>query len=442
MKPITKEDLLQFEQKHHQSPVQKAIAHVLFKNTLSDIAFDSTRISSMKFHFSNDLMTLPVTNQKQSGRCWIFAGLNVLREHMVKKHPFKDVEFSQNYIAFWDKFEKINYFIETMDQFLEVDYDDRAFQYLLRVGIQDGGQWDMFVSLVNKYGLVPKDNMDETASSSNTRLMNQLINTVLRKYAANARRMHANSQDIHPLKYQTLQELYGFLCTNFGCPPTTFDFEIVDKNNQYLIHNQLSPLSFYHEFVGDILSDYVSVIHAPTADKPFNQTYTVSNLGNVIGGQEVKYLNLEMKDLKQLVIQQILDKEAVWFGADVAYFGDRQVGLWDDLSYRFDELFEMDFYIDKADALRYSHSQMNHAMVFGGVNLVQGISTKWKIENSWGDQGGNKGYYIASDSWFDRFVYQAVIHKKHLSAKQLDQWNKTPIVLKPWDPMGSLALTE
>lgn len=440
MKPLLSATLQELETKARNDKTQTPLRRALYKNQLPDLVQNPHRLQSMKQRFSLDLKTLPVNHQKQSGRCWLFAGLNVLREMACKTFNVTNIEFSQNYVAFYDKLEKINYFLQTMNQFLDCDYDDRAFQYFLKTGIQDGGQWDMFVSLVEKYGIVVKDAMEETASSSNTRPMNQLINTVLRNYAAQARALFPNLEQIARLREQTFEKLYLFLTTNFGFPPQQFDFEYLDKDQQYHFESHLTPLGLLQKIVKEPLSDYLSIIHAPTQDKPTYQTYTVKNLGNVIGGQAVQYLNLPLDEFKALILAQLQDREAVWFGADVGYFGDRSSGLWDDQAYDYQDLFGLDLAISKADSLRYAHSQMNHAMVFGGVNLIEGIPTKWKIENSWGDEAGVKGYFVASDSWFDRFVYQAVIHKKYLNKEQLQAWQLKPILLKPWDPMGSLAV--
>jgi bleomycin hydrolase len=440
MKKISFEDLKQLESDYQEKPVQKALSRVIVKNELQGLFEKLEAKPAVQFKFSNEIKTLPATSQKQSGRCWLFAGLNLLREIVAKEYGLKDFELSQNYQAFYDKLEKINYFIEVMDDFLTVDQDDRTFQHILKTGIQDGGQWDMFVSLVEKYGVVPKEAMMETASSSNTRFMNQIINIKLRQYAANARHLVEDGlkNEVTDLKRQTLDELYTFLVTNFGMPPKTFDLEMV-ANDEYKIIKNLTPQSFYKDYMKDVLKDYISIIHAPTKDKPFMHTYRVAYLGNVIDGREIKYLNLEMEDFKALVLKQLLSQELVWFGSDVSRYGDRTSGVWDDQQFDYDDMLEMSLYMTKEDELDYSMSSMNHAMVLCAVNLNEGKPNRWKIENSWGDQVGNKGYYLMSDSWFDRYVYQAVINKKHLSEDQLKAWKKEPIILKPWDPMGSLA---
>ena len=440
MKKIDSSDLQNLEINVLKKPVQQALKRVLVKNNLADLFEKQEQKPYQQYRFSLEIKTMPVTWQKQSGRCWIFAGLNLLREIIGKKYELKEFELSENYVAFYDKLEKINYFIESIDDFLEVDQDDRTLQHILKTGIQDGGQWDMFVSLIEKYGIVPKEWMEETTSSSGTAFMNRLINIKLRQYAASARRLvsQGKKEDISSLKKQTLDELYTFLVTNFGTPPKTFDFEYVSKDTYHIIKN-ITPKDFYFNHVGDILKEYVSIIHAPTKDKPFHQTYTVAYLGNVVGGREIKYLNVEMNELKNLVIKQLKDQELVWFGSDVGRYGNRDSGVWDDQGLDDEAMLGMSLYMSKEDQLDYSQGAMNHAMVITGVNLDQDKPNRWKIQNSWGDKVGNKGYFQCSDSWFDMYVYQAVIHQKYLNEDQLKSWKKEPIVLKPWDPMGSLA---
>lgn len=439
MKPIQVEKLNQLEKNYETKPVQNALRRVLMQNELQSLFMKQEQKPNVQFRFSHEIKTLPVTNQKSSGRCWIFAGLNVIREKIAKTYELKEFELSQNYTAFYDKLEKINYFIEVMDDFMTCDQDDRTFQHILKTGIQDGGQWDMFVSLIEKYGVVPKEAMEETQSSGGTAFVNRIINIKLRQYAASARKLYRSGKKdgIEGLKAKTLDELYTFLTTNFGVPPKKFNFEYIG-NESYRIEKGITPREFYQK-AGLNLSDYVSIIHAPTKDKPYLKTYTVQYLGNVIGGREVKYLNLEMKDLKELVLKQMLDNEVVWFGSDVARYGDRKLGIWDDQSFDDEAMLEMSLKMTKEDMLDYSQSAMNHAMVLTAVNLDSGIPNRWKIENSWGDANGLKGYYLASDSWFDVYVYQVVIHKKYLSKTQLLAWEQKPIELKPWDPMGSLA---
>ena len=383
-----------------------------------------------------------ITNQKQSGRCWMFSTLNVLRQRVIAKCDLEDFSFSPTYLAFYDKLEKANLFLENILHFADQDLTDRETYTLLGNPLPDGGQWDMFANIVRKYGVVPKDVYDETYQSSNTRSMNAQLNRALKVAAAGLRRMAADKADadaIQAEKNKTLNAIYGFLCSCYGEPPKAFDFEFVDKDQVYHIEKNLTPLTFAERYVGDLLDQVVSVINAPTADKPYHKTYTIRLLGNVVEGRPVVHLNLTMDELKAAIIAQLKAGKVVWFGSDVGHFGERTLGVWDDRSFDFAALTGLSLAMDKADALDYGLAAMNHAMVLTGVNLDEaGKPTRWKIENSWGDKNGEKGYYVCSDSWFDQYVFQAAVEREYLGSLA-DLAAQEPIVLEPWDPMGTLA---
>ncbi|MGL9903800.1 aminopeptidase C, partial [Enterococcus sp. DIV0802c] len=307
---------------------------------------------------------------------------------------------------------------------------------------QDGGQWDMIVSLFQKYGVVPKSVMPESANSSNSRDLNNYLNKLLRKDATVLREMIAGGETaeaIQAKKEEMLEGIYQFLAISLGTPPKEFDFEYRDEENNYHIDQQLTPQLFYDKYIGVKLDDYVSIINAPTKDKPFDRSYTVEMLGNVVGGKEVRYLNVDMSTFKQLAIAQLEQGESVWFGCDVGQSSTRDSGVMALDVYDMDDLFDVDFTMTKAQRLDYGESLMTHAMVLTGVDLVDGKSTKWKVENSWGEKVGNKGFFVMSDDWMNEYTYQIVVRKDLLSKEQLQAFNEEPIVLAPWDPMGALA---
>ncbi len=439
--PVTPEKLQAFKVNFNSSRTLRAAANAVSKTSLADAAFCGMEAAKLHHHFSIEIPTMDATNQKSSGRCWMFAALNVLRERVAAKINVEQFELSQSYSAFWDKFERANYFLETILDTAQLDSDDRTVATVLQNGVHDGGQWDMFVNIVKKYGVVPKYVMPETFQSSNTNMMNSLLNTSLKAAAVKLRKWYREGKDtafLQAEKEKVLDQIFSYLCICYGNPPENFDFEYVDKDKAYHIERGLTPHTFYEKYVDMNLDDYISVIHAPTADKPFDRMYTVKYLGNVVEGQKVSYLNLKMEELKALVIKQLEDGEVVWFGSDVGKFGDRTGGSWDDHSFEYENLTGLDLALTKEERLDYRDSCMCHAMVITGVNLVDGKPNRWKIENSWGDDRGEKGYYIASDSWFDEFVYQAVVQKKYLGEK-VALLTQEPIELNPWDPMGSLA---
>lgn len=438
---LTADDIAEFEGDYVQNPLCRAMTNALYKHSVKDAAFCHEGLAASQYAFSIDIPTLPVTNQKSSGRCWIFSALNVLREVTAKKCNLDKFELSQNYTAFWDKFEKANFLLESMIDLADRPADDRVVCHLLSEGVGDGGQWDMFVNLVEKYGVVPKSAMEETYQSSNTRDMNALLNSRLRLCAAKLRETVRNGGDVQAQKKEMMSEIYSFLCMCFGKPPKKFDFEYVDKEKKYHVVRDMTPKAFYEEYVGlRLREDYVSIINSPTEDKPFGKSYTVDYLGNVAEGAPVCYYNLPMDALKKLIIRQLSDGEIVWFGSDVGKYGEREMGLWCTECYDFEGTYGICFDMEKGASLDYRESAMNHAMVITGVDLDEkGKERKWKIQNSWSDANGEKGYYLMSAEWFDRFVYQAVINKKYLTDEQIKEAGQEPVHLNPWDPMGTLA---
>ncbi|MBM7689273.1 aminopeptidase [Enterococcus ureilyticus] len=392
--------------------------------------------------FSVDLTTGKVANQKQSGRCWMFAALNTFRHKMINSFNLKDFELSQNYTFFWDKYEKSNYFYENIIATADQALDSRKVAFLLATPQQDGGQWDMIVSLFQKYGVVPKTAMPESSNSSNSRDLNNYLNKKLRKDATILRELIASGkpvQDIQTAKEAMLGEVYNFLAISLGTPPETFDFEYRDEEKKYHLDQNLTPKSFYDKYVGIDLDEYVSIINAPTADKPYNQTYTVEMLGNVVGGKEVKYINVDMTTFKKLAIAQLEQGESVWFGCDVGQSSTRDSGIMSLDAYDMNDLFDIDFTMTKAQRLDFGESLMTHAMVLTGVDMIDGTSTKWKVENSWGEKVGDKGFFVMSDAWMDEYTYQIVVRKELLSKELQNVWKQEPTVLAPWDPMGALA---
>ena len=393
--------------------------------------------------FSLDLTKDKVSDQKASGRCWMFAALNTFRHKMIANFQLEDFELSQAHTFFWDKYEKSNWFLEQVIATADQELTSRKVKFLLDTPQQDGGQWDMVVALFEKYGVVPKSVYPESISSSNSRELNQILNKLLRQDAQILRELRAEgaeSAELQTKKEELLQEVFNFLAMNLGLPPRQFDFAYRDKDNHFHSESGLTPLTFYQKYVDLKLDDYVSIINAPTADKPYGRSYTVEMLGNVVGSKPVRYLNVEMDRLKELAIAQMKAGETVWFGSDVAQSSNRKAGVMAEGMHDFTASMDIRLTQDKAGRLDYSESLMTHAMVLTGVDLDEnGKAKKWKVENSWGEKVGNKGYFVASDAWMDEYTYQIVVRKEFLTAAELAAYEAEPLVLSPWDPMGALA---
>ena len=437
---IDQKELKDFKTNYEKDTKNKVVKNALTKNPISEIVYDAKNEKDVINDFSIEVKTLPVCNQKQSGRCWIFAACNFLREKIAHELNVTNFELSQNYIAFFDKLEKANYLLASIVDLIASEPDERVLMHVLVNGVGDGGQWDMFVNLVKKYGVVPKNVMNETYQSSGTRESDILINSLARQFAAKAKKLHKNGETdkILVLKKETMLLIYNLLVNCFGEPPVNFDFEYTDKEGKYHIEEGYTPKTFFDKYVKN-LDDYISIVNAPTESKQSYKTYTIDYLNNVIEGKRIVHLNLPMERFKELIISQLKDNEIVWFGSDVSNYRDRNTGLWDDLSFDYKSAFSFEIKFDKAEMLDFHESAMNHAMCLTGVNIKNRKINRWKVENSWGKEAGNQGYFIMSDSRFDSYVYQAVINKKYLNEKELKVLEGEPIVLAPWDPLGTLA---
>ena len=419
--------------------MENAISH---NGLLSSLEKRSAAVENTPI-FSLDLTKDKVSDQKASGRCWMFAALNTFRHKMIAGFQLEDFELSQAHTFFWAKYEKSNWFLEQVLATADQELTSRKVKFLLDTPQQDGGQWDMVVALFEKYGVVPKSVFPESISSSNSRELNQILNKLLRQDAQILRELRAEgaeSSELQTKKEELLQEVFNFLAMNLGLPPRKFDFSYRDKDNHFHSESGLTPLTFYQKYVDLKLADYVSIINAPTADKPYGRSYTVEMLGNVVGSKPVRYLNVEMDRLKELAIAQMQAGETVWFGSDVGQSSNRKAGVMAEGMHDFTASMDIRLTQDKAGRLDYSESLMTHAMVLTGVDLDEnGKAKKWKVENSWGEKVGNKGYFVASDAWMDEYTYQIVVRKEFLTAAELAAYEEEPIVLAPWDPMGALA---
>lgn len=441
---ITKDLLTKFEQRWQAQPSHTVYQNSVMQNGLEATALNHQVVSQQPNEFSITVKGGDITNQKQSGRCWMFASLNTMRVNVMETAAVKNFEFSEVYPLFWDKFEKSNYFFESIIETKDEATDSRLIQHLLSAPVQDGGQWDMFKGLLKKYGAVPKYLMPETFHSSNTSALNTLLTTKLREGAMVLRQMAANNASDDQLqqeKENRLYTIYQLLVMTLGNPPTSFDFEYTDKNGQYQREPNMTPITFFNKYVGWNLDDKISLINAPTKDKPYGKAYTVKYLGSVKEADPIRYINVPIEVLKEAAIAQLKDGYPVWFGCDVGKSHQKQHGIMATEAYCYEQLLDTDFKMSKADRLDYGESLLTHAMTFVGVNLdADGKPTRWKVENSWGtDRNTHKGYYIMSDAWFDEYNYQIMVDRKYIPEKWLKALSEPVVQLEPWDPMGALA---
>lgn len=412
-------------------------------NGVQKVARDVNALKDEPFAFNVDIKNGEVTNQKQSGRCWMFASMNVLRNIVIKKFNLENFELSQSYTLFWDKLERCNYYMEAVIEKANEPLEDRVMDYLMSDLLSDGGQWDMFVNIVKKYGLVPKYAYPESQTSSATVQLNKYLCKILRKYTTELRDAVQNEgvKKARELKEEVLKDVYNVLTSTLGQMPEKFDVVLHDKDGKLIEDKGMDAHSFFDKYIGVEIDQYISLINSPTEDKPFNQTYTIKYLGNIIESKIVKHLNLPIEELKKAAVKQLKDGYPVWFGCDVGRSSvvEDERAMLDTKAVDYEALFNVDLKLSKEDALDYGYSMMTHAMTFTGVQMNGNEPLRFKVENSWGEKFGYKGHFVMTSDWFDQYVYQVVVNKKYLPEKLRKAYEKKAIELSPWDPMGSLA---
>ncbi len=418
--------------------------NALAESDISKLVLNQKVAMSIDRNFSTRIDDWETTNQKKSGRCWLFSAANLLRVDIIKKLDVKNFEFSQNWLMFWDKFEKANHFIESVIETADRDIDDRTVATIFANCVSDGGQWNMFVNIVSKYGLVPKTAMPETMSSSATAGMNSALVGRLRVGARDLRKLLASDSDTENListeKRSIMTDVYRILRIHLGNPPQSFDWQWTNSKNEFHRDKDMTPLSFRKKYVSLPIEEYVCLVHDPRKSNPINRTFTVEYLGNVIDGGAITYLNVDIETMKTLAMQTLKTGEAVWFGCDTGKMMHREINVWDAELFDYSSFYGMDIEIEsKEDRLLYRRTAMNHAMLFTGVDEEAGKPKKWRVENSWGENGEGKGFFVMNDSWFNEHMFEIAVRKSLLSKKQLAALETEPIVLPAWDPMGSLA---
>jgi bleomycin hydrolase len=423
------------------SPGYRLAQNAVTRVTVDDVAINREIINATDHSLSVLLDDWKVTNQKRSGRCWLFAGLNLLRVGAMRKMGLKDFEFSQNYAMFWDKIERANYFLEAVIETADRDIDDRTVAFVLDSAAEDGGQWNMFVAIVRKHGLVPKAFMPETQSSSDTGRMNSVLRTVLRQGAKSVRAAASAGgvEAARAEKAEILRVVYRVLCIHLGTPPDHIDWQWTDKDRVFHRDGVLTPQEFAAKYVDLPIDDYVCLVHDPRVSSPTGRTFTVQYLGNVLGAPPVTYLNVDMSLIKDIAARALQAGEPVWFGCDVGKMMSNEYGVWDANLFDLPSVYDTAFTLDKADRLVLHETQMTHAMLFTGVDLLDGVPRRWRVENSWGSDKGQDGFYTMNDSWFDEYVFEIAARRDALPEALRGALDTEPIVLPAWDPMGSLA---
>lgn len=449
--PLTLDCLKKLNTDFYSNPKNELAQNACTRFDPFEVAISRKRADSSLHVYNHKVESegKPVTNQESSGRCWLFAALNAMRLPFTKKYAIEEFEFSQSYLFFWDKIERSHYWLNNIVATAQQGepLEGRLVNFLLKDPINDGGQWDMIVNLVNKYGVMPKKCFPESFSSRRSLHMNAIIKTKLREYAKELRKLvsaNASAQEIQATINSQVAVIYNIVATCLGTPPEKFTFEYYNKEKSYNSFGSLTPQEFYNTHVRPVfdVDSKVCLVSDPRESNPFGQLYTLQCLGNVVGGRQTAYNNQPIETLMKVVKDSIEGGEAVWFGCEVSKRFERKNGLEDLDAHDYRLVFntEVQVGLPKADRLLYGDSCMTHAMLFTAVGTDEkGEPRKFRVENSYGDKEYDKGYLLLTEPWFREFVFEVVVDKKFVPREVLQVFGQQATVLPAWDPMGTLA---
>lgn len=429
---ITQDMLNQIKSSYKHTPADKAIYNAMAETSIAVLAKNHENLANFDTNFTNKVVSHGITDQQQSGRCWLFTGLNVLRAQMMAKYGLDEMEFSQNYCFFYDQLEKANLFLQGIIDTREKPMDDKMVEWLFRNPISDGGQFTGISDVIGKYGVVPSSVMPETYSSENTSQIARLVGLKLREFGLQLRDEAAKGVKVSALeakKTEMLSTVYRMLALAFGEPVERFTWTMNGETKEY------TPQSFYQEYLGnDLTNNYVMLMNDPSRE--YYKCYEIDFDRHVYDGKNWTYVNLPVEDIKAMAIESIKDSTMMYFSCDVAKFLDSKRGTLDLKNFDYESLMGTTFGMNKKQRVQTFASGSSHAMTLMAVDLDKdGKPKKWMVENSWGAEAGYKGHLIMTDEWFDEYMFRLVVEKKYVPEKVLNILKQKPIHLPAWDPM-------
>jgi len=444
---ITKDGGLSMQQinmlrgSYQSNPTNKALRNAINSNDISKLAVNYDNNTAFNADISHTVPSKAITNQESSGRCWMFTGMNVLRNKAIRKYDLPaDFQFSQCYTFFWDQLEKANLFLQSVLDTRAKSMEDETVQWLFKNPIGDGGQFTGVANLMTKYGAVPKEAMPETYNSNHTSRMSELIKLRLREDGLRLREMCNNKSmteaKLQATKMEMLETIYRMLSYTLGEPPTEFTWTQRNSKGEVVSTEKYTPMSFFNKFVNEDFTDYYMVMNDPTRE--YYKVYEIQYDRHVYDGQNWKFLNLPMPEISRMAIASIKDSTMMYFSCDVAKFLDRDKGYMDINNYDYGALFGTTFGMNKKERISTYASGSSHAMTLCGVDLdANGNPTKWMVENSWGSNRGHNGFLIMTDEWFNEYMFRLVVEKKYIPSATLKLFDQKPIMLPAWDPLFS-----
>ena len=429
---ISAEMLAKISEGYEGNAADKALRNALATTSIGTLAMNAENAAMIDTHFSDRVKTKGITDQKSSGRCWLFTGLNVLRAKMIDKYELPGMEFSQNYLFFYDQLEKANLFLQGVIDTKDLPFEDRKVDWLFSNPLSDGGQFTGVSNLITKYGLVPAEAMPETYQSDNTSQMANLLKLKLREYGLELR--EAPKSKVQDMKVKQLSEIYRMLALCLGEPVQEFEWTRCDKNNNIVSRKTYTPKSFYDEFIGeDLENNYVMIMNDPCRE--YGKVYEIDYDRHVYDGHNWLYINLPVERIKEMAIASIKDNTAMYFSCDVGKFANSKKGVLDINNFDYESLMGVTFGMDKKERVQTHASGSSHAMTLIAVDIVDGKPVKWMVENSWGPASGYQGNYIMTDEWFNEYMFRLVVEKKYVPADVLKILDQKPVQLPAWDPM-------
>ena len=430
---ISEEMLNRIRKGYENNAADKAIRNALNTTSLTVLAENAANQAMMDTHFSDRVPTKGITNQKQSGRCWLFTGLNVLRAAAIREHNMGEFQFSQSYCFFYDQLEKANLFLQAIIDTRKLPLDDRKVDWLLSNPLSDGGTFTGVANLVMKYGVVPSEVMPESFIANSTSALAGQLKTLLRQDALKLRGAKTDKQAAG-MKVEMLSEIYRILCLAYGEPPREFEWSLYDASGEFVSRKTYTPQEFYNEFVGyDLNRDYVMLMNDPCRE--YYRTYEIEYDRHLYDGDNWLYLNLPMDRIKEIAIASIKGGDAMYFSCDVGKFLNRKNGTLDLANYDYESLLGVEFTMDKKQRISTHASGSSHAMTLIAVDIRDGEPVKWMVENSWGRDSGYKGCLIMTDEWFDEYMFRLVVERDYIPEDLRGYLELKPVMLPAWDPM-------
>ena len=432
---ISEAMLQEIRASYTEDAADRAARNAMAQTAIATLATNADNLAMIDTNFSHRVKTKGITDQQQSGRCWLFTGLNVLRAQMIEEYDLGELTFSHNYLFFYDQLEKCNLFLQAVIDTKHLDMEDRQVEWLFKNPLNDGGQFTGVSNLVMKYGVVPAEVMPENYQTNNTSQISNLIKLKLREYGLKLREQKDRRAPV-ALKTEMLKEIYQMLVRAYGVPPTEFEWTLRDKSGKVLSTKTYTPQSFYKEYFGELNleQDFVMVMNDPSRE--YHKVYEIEYDRHVYDGDNWVYLNLPIDEVKALAIASIKDNTAMYFSCDVGKFLLSKKGTLDIANFDYESLFDVEFPMNKEERVRTFASGSSHAMTLIAVDLdEEGNSKKWMVENSWGAKSGWQGNLIMTDEWFEEYMFRVVINKKYIPEETLKLLEQKPVMLPSWDPM-------